>query len=364
MMVKKNLKIILLSLSFLLIASCIETTKNDSSAESYPSPNPIPPVEVPYSWEELPTTNVFPPRDSAGEVYFNGKIFILGGWYNSSFPNLVDSYSTVDGKNFVLESDNNPFVNSDLAVSLTFKNQIFMISGWAGGRMPNSHATNDIYTSSDGKNFNYVGAAAFSPRVGATGVVFNNKIFIMGGNEEYFYGDANTLKSDVWSSSDGITWELETNNPGFSPRAFAQSFVLNNKLCITGGGNYSPYAFALNDIWCSADGKNFEMVTANAPWPARIWFSVITHNNHVWILGGDKIVPRSIKLNDIWISSDLQEWTEVKFDKIWSPRHEHSTVVANDEIFVMAGHADPINSQVWKFKIPEDFYTKLFNNKL
>lgn len=310
------------------------------------------------SWEKLQVKNGFSPRDSAGEFLFNGKMYLLGGWQDSYRPNLVDVYSTRDGIHFQLENLISPIHNSDLAVHLTHNNKIFIISGWIDGRLSTGRASNEIFISEDGKSFKLLGYAPFSPRVGAAGVVFKNRIYIIGGNEEYFYGSPKTLKSDVWSSADGINWILETKKPGFSPRAFAQAFVHQEKLCIAGGGNYSPFAFSFNEIWCSKNGKKFYKIKQKKKWPSRIWFSLLKHKDYVWVLGGDRIEP-SKKLNDVWISKNLITWKKIKFKKIWSPRHEHSAFIVGDEIYIMAGHADPLNNEVWKFTIPHNFYSKI-----
>ena len=37
--------------------------------------------------------------------------------------------------------------------------------------------------------------------------MFKDKLWIMGGTEDYYFGDASSLKNDVWCSADGATWE-------------------------------------------------------------------------------------------------------------------------------------------------------------
>ena len=56
--------------------------------------------------------------------------------------------------------------------------------------------------------------APFGRRIWQSLSVFNNKIFAIGGSDRE-EGD----KADVWSSSDGVNWNLVTSNTGFSSNA-------------------------------------------------------------------------------------------------------------------------------------------------
>lgn len=41
---------------------------------------------------------------------------------------------------------------------------------------------------------------------------------------------------------------------------------------------------------------------------------------------------------------------------IWQNRHEHSTLVFQDRIWVVGGYADKLNSEVWALHIPEGWF--------
>ena len=74
--------------------------------------------------------------------------------------------------------------------------------------------------------------AGWSGRYGHTSVVFDNKMWVLGGG----------YKNDVWYSSDGINWVCATENAGWSPRDDHTSVVFDNKMWVLGGG-YK------NDVW-------------------------------------------------------------------------------------------------------------------
>ena len=85
-------------------------------------------------------------------------------------------------------------------------------------------------------------------------VVFNNKMWVLGGRDE------SSNKNDVWSSSDGINWTQATANAPWTARQEYTSVVFNNKMWVLGGydGSYK------NDVWSSSDGVNWTQATANA----------------------------------------------------------------------------------------------------
>ena len=81
-------------------------------------------------------------------------------------------------------------------------------------------------------------SASFSKRRVHTSVVFDNKMWVIGG-----YDTANL--NDVWYSSDGATWTQATPSASFYTRAYHTSAVFDNKMWVIGGYNGSY----LNDVW-------------------------------------------------------------------------------------------------------------------
>jgi hypothetical protein len=40
---------------------------------------------------------------------------------------------------------------------------------------------------------------------------------------------------------------------------------------------------------------------------------------------------------------------------MWKERHEHSAYVFQDKIWIAAGHAQPLSSEVWSLEVPKDW---------
>jgi hypothetical protein len=200
--------------------------------------------------------------------------------------------------------------------------------------------------------------AGWSPRLGAGFVVFKGKMWVLGGTSDFYHNNDTTMMNDVWSSSDGKHWKLETANAGWSKRAYAQAVVFDNKIWIMGGGQRAPDpAVAVNDVWCSEDGVHWTEVTPAAQWGPRLWFSLVEYRDRMWVLGGWS--DQNHNFGDVWYSKDGEHWTEFKSDTCWSSRHEHSAFVFRDKIWVAGGAAEPkykLSSEVWSLHIPYNYF--------
>jgi hypothetical protein len=295
-------------------------------------------------------------RDSQGEVVYKNKLWIMGGWFNSYEAPPRDVWCSEDGRQWKLVTKSAPWIHSDLASSVVFKNRMWMMGGWYNGRLEGHSAGNQVWWSRDGINWKQAtNNASWSPRTAAAIVQFKGRMWILGGTESYYFGDNKSLKNDVWYSSDGRTWKLATADAGWSPRAYHQAAVLNNRIYVFGGGNYVPEYHAVNDVWSSADGINWTCETASAPWHERLWFSSVVYRDRIWIMGGWSNNPYK-NWNDVWYTSDGKEWEQFKSDVCWKERHELSAFVFRDKIWVAGGMNPPLTNDVWSLYIPGDWF--------
>jgi hypothetical protein len=316
------------------------------------------------SWVRVTEHAGWQPRDSSGEVVYNSKMWLLGGWFDSYGPFPHDVWNSSDGVHWNQVTQAAPWVHADLPVSLVFDNKMWMMSGWYKGRFKDASASNQVWRSVDGANWECATAkAAWPARCGAAGAVHHGKMWILGGTDHYYVNGK--LLNDVWSSTDGVHWEMATRNAPWPPRAHHAALAFNDKLWVMGGGNYRadfdpnrfPAYLAYNDVWSSADGVQWNRVTDKAPWQPRLWFSALVYKNRMWMLGGWSDKP-SQNWNDVWYSSDGANWKELKTDAVWSKRHEHSAYVFDNKIWVVGGNPWPCDNQVWQLDIPDSWFEK------
>jgi len=195
-----------------------------------------------------------------------------------------------------------------------------------------------IGTHANAETINWAQATsnALTPARVTTTVVFQNKIWALGGQ------DSNgNLLNDVWSSSDGVNWTQVTASASWSPRADHTVVVFNNKMWLMGGSTISGTWMSgkANDVWYSSDGINWTQAVASAPWQERYRHTSVVFDNKIWVIGGG--TNGGGWLNDIWYSSDGINWTQATPSAPWTPRYCHSSVVYNGKMWVIGGNYAP-----------------------
>ena len=290
-------------------------------------------------------------RDSMGEFVYDDHLWILGGWYTPQLPNPVDVWKSPDGKQWTCVQEHAPWVQSDLSVALAYKDKMWMMGG---RKLPGTECSNKVWSSTDGVEWTLEGQAGWCPRVSAGFAVFQDRMWVLGGTESFYEHNEAMVKNDVWASADGKTWELMTANAGWSKRAHGQVVAFDNKLWMMGGGLWHPQHVAVNDVWCSADGVHWTQVTAAAPWAPRLWFGAVVYRDRLWVMGGWS--KEHGNFGDVWYTQDGRNWTELKSATIWKTRHEIATYVFKDRIWVAGGEATPLNSEVWTLEIPPGWF--------
>ena len=129
-------------------------------------------------------------------------------------------------------------------------------------------------------------SASFSKRRVHTSVVFDNKMWVIGG-----YNGSSNL-NDVWYSSDGATWTQATASASFSGRSIHTSVVFDNKMWVIGGYDTAN----LNDVWYSSDGATWTLATPSASFYTRAYHTSAVFDNKMWVIGG----YNGSYLNDVW----------------------------------------------------------------
>ena len=224
--------------------------------------------------------------------------------------------------------------------SVVFNNKMWVLGGRIGTNDNSSDFTNDVWSSSDGINWTQATAnAPWTARYGHTSVVFNNKMWVLGG-----FDTSRSRTSDVWSSSDGINWTQATANAwppspigSTAGSAYHTSVVFNNKIWVYGGNN-------LSHVWSSSDGINWTKSARPIPWGIRQEHTSVVFNNKMWVLGG---YHRSMSgENHVWSSSDGINWTQA-INATWSRRYDHTSVVFNNKMWVLGGRGNSLTNDVW-----------------
>jgi len=169
--------------------------------------------------------------------------------------------------------------------------------------------------------------------------VFNNRLWVIGG------GGANgTLKNDVWSSADGMNWSLITPSADFSPRRDMGIAVFNNQLWVIGGDAEGSLK---NDVWSSPDGYNWTQVAANAEFSPRYGKGVATFDHKIWMIGGvsdsEYTGPTGYTYGseggsqDVWSSIDGKTWVLDNASEPFSSQEFTPVTVFDNKVWILGG---------------------------
>ena len=233
------------------------------------------------NWIEVTSSMPWVSRDDFASPVFDNKLWIIGGDYNC-ITQLNDTWYSSDGINWTLSNPNYNYLIINQGVkSLIFNNKLWLI----GTDNLGGFDMNGVWYSSDGINWiEATSSPPWSERVNFSTAVYDNKIWVMGGRASPLV--SNDVMNDIWYSSDGINWIEATSSANWSPRYGQGTVIYNNKMWIM-GGHENNYNNSFSDVWYSSDGINWIEATSSANWSPRYDYPFDIVNNNIWTIEGD-----------------------------------------------------------------------------
>ena len=147
---------------------------------------------------------------------------------------------------------------------------------------------NDVYSSEDGATWTQESnSASWSGRYGHAAVVYDDKIWVMGGNDNES-GDSN----EVWYSSNGKTWDNSTISVTWDGMKDFGAQVFDGKIWILGGNPRTNKFYTFDGTTWSDEQY--------ASWSVRSSLVSFRFDNYLWVVGGDSGTGGSTHMNDVW----------------------------------------------------------------
>ncbi|MBP8954290.1 MAG: hypothetical protein KBI47_17975 [Armatimonadetes bacterium] len=283
-------------------------------------------------WVRMAEHTDFTPRDTAEDFVLDGKMWISNAYHNGNVL-VRDLWNSSDGMVWTKISDATPYDGySEMAV---YKGKVWAVKG-------------SVWNSPDGINWTQVcEKTPFGVRGYGELVVFKDELWQLGSG------------ADVWRTSDGMNWTCVTDNVPFEKRYATAVTVFKDKLWVMAGSvgreNNPPEKgyktiTTMNDVWCSADGVNWECVVEKAPWPTRMWSISKVYDGYMWLIGGYRNAEAH-NLGDVWYTADGKNWYELKSEPMWSPRHEATVYDFDGYLWVVAGNSWPLMNDSWRLEL-------------
>ncbi len=230
--------------------------------------------------------------------------------------NLMNSvYSSFDGVNWIPATNNVPWQKRSYSGGVVFKDKMWLM----GGQVPGGGSyLNDVWSSTDGANWTQETAAAQWPARRSFGCVVMpgiDKIFVIGGLDS----SGNCL-NDVWSSTDGKQWTQESTRAFQTGRAAFGTVVYNNAIWTIAGlinGDESK-GTPTNEVWYSNNGSQWNKVTKTINWDERYYPAVAALTTGLYLYGGvrsdKKGINELLKMNTemTWSGQPASPWIDVK----------------------------------------------------
>lgn len=204
---------------------------------------------------------------------------------------------------------------------------------WAmGGGLYNGRAMkSDVWCSSDGVTWErLVERAPWSPRHSIATASFKGRLWVAGGiNAEY------RQIGDLWSSEDGKTWKEMPIPPWYDLKG-RQLVVFKDKLWALGGDTHNVPQLS-NDVWYTEDGETWLQATKNVPWSYRFDFAVEAFAGKLWVMGGE--IYNLDTSNEVWSSEDGIHWESSPDDVPWTERSGMSSTIFNGQLWMTGGES-------------------------
>lgn len=303
-----------------------------------------------YRWTCVQDEAAFAPRDGAGALVFQQRMWLLGGWNPDDpthFPKVCNSeiWSSANGVDWELHG-HAPWEPRHTAGYAVHDDAMWIV----GGDCNQGHYQNDIWRSEDGQAWDQVSAdVPWAPRALHYTVAFDGWIWVIGGQTmpEFAPGAEERFHADVWRTRNGTEWEQVTEQASWMPRGMiGASAVKDGRLWVLGGGTYdtptTPQRIFYGDAWSTSDGVEWSCHSSNG-FPARQYHEVAAWDGRLWVMEGYHVDTGN--RNDVWSSADGVTWEELP-DTPWAPRHAASVYVFDDALWMVTGNN--MTSDAWR----------------
>lgn len=282
------------------------------------------------TWRTVVEHAAFAHRDSCCHFEHAGLYWLSNGYQYGTANALRDLWCSDDLKRWVRKNAATPYQQYSPVAS--FDGKIVA----CGDR---------VYVSEDlGSTWTVV--LETPPFAISTSTVYTPRMIARGGKLLLFVQD------QLWVTSDLVNWTSVA-----LPWAMRVNFAIwdmNGEVFIAAGNNDDPNSppeggypgkTSLNDVWKSPDPtagpSSWTRLTANAPWPARMWPGYCVHSGHLVIGYGYKNTVTPDNWNDLWVSKDGVNWRQISQRVAASKRHFPSMFSHAGSIWLMCGNQNP-----------------------
>jgi N-acetylneuraminic acid mutarotase len=264
---------------------------------------------------KVTTTNSYTPRYGHQAVVHNGAIYVIGG-IDNTFTKLSDVWK-YDGSDWSKVSDGFALDSGGRVYhkAVSFGGKIYSVGGQGEQGYPYQigGVYSDVLVSSD-DGVTWSNALSDSAP--------NSEVSTYAKEDEYHVKEYwDSLNSDVTDTSIFDTSKYPKGKAGvFSSRTGHNLVVFDNKMWLIGGVSTEGNVMGGNDIYSSSDGISWtkeRKTTLNTSgeeyrFSRRFDSAVVVNGTDIILVGGQKLDAGSNdKQNQVWISHDMIKWEQL-----------------------------------------------------
>jgi hypothetical protein len=236
----------------------------------------------------------------------------------------------------------------------SYAGRMWLLGGAVGG----AAAGEDVWSTYNGADWTLEAAVGgFGARMGASLVPLvrdgegsdRHMLILAGGmaqtgQGEIFFGD---VWGASWSVASNLTWKKLSSSPGFTPRAFhgASSTNFNGQPQVWLSGGFQSGLVAEGDVWSTSDGVTWTLESAQPPFKARAGHSMSYCRGKLYMVGGiagsgGDVDSAPYLLQDAW-AYDSSAWASVSDVLPFSSRESAAMACSGGERLVLSGGQNP-----------------------
>jgi hypothetical protein len=273
-------------------------------------------ADVLYRWEELTPAAAFPPA-------YNFPVFVArDGRFVGLHPE--GAYESRDGIVWTASMLPASGLNSAYLSYVEHAGAVFAL-GRHQGNYENFILDPIIQRTSDFITWDQIGRSATLPSlIFYAAASFAGSIWIIGGH------DGRAESAAIWRSADGLAWERVVDAAPFGPRCRVNVVVFDGRLWMLGGGLLD--GDIRGDVWSSPDGINWTKEADAVSDPLPTGFTAVAFDGRLWLLGANRgggFASSSL------VSRDGRSWEAA--DAPWSPRGGIGAWVHEGSLYITGG---------------------------
>ncbi|MCE5230585.1 hypothetical protein LLG95_13470 [bacterium] len=285
------------------------------------------------------------PRSLYRTLEYKGNLWLVGGISSANSTtsesaeawraNLVPSPYGYNITGWIPVSRNAPWHGRWAHGLLNYNNKMWILGG-----CDDAHSYGDVWSSTNGSSWTLVTNNAWPRRAYHAAAVYDNKMWVICGTGR---PDLQTENSDVYWSTDGLNWTRTTDTAPFAARRGMAAVAFGGKLWVIGGCYGTNLTSYPQEAWSTTNGIAWTRESDALPL-ARRDFGTAVIDGKIWMLGG--MTPMGLS-NDVWTSADGVHWDQAEAAP-WSARSGLSAIYFNNaKLLVLGGNAHENLNDAW-----------------